>query len=74
MLLRETDGGIRALHSSDWFYQFVGTTIVRGILKLPDYKPITESRPGGAMLIDLKAAAPRAQVAVFLDRMLRMAP
>ncbi|MCX5971432.1 MAG: PQQ-binding-like beta-propeller repeat protein, partial [Coprothermobacterota bacterium] len=74
LLLRETDGGIRALHSSDWFYQFVGVSILRGILTLPDYRPITEPRPGGALLIDLKGPAPRAQVAVFLDRMLRMAP
>ncbi len=74
LLLRETDGGIRPLNPTDWFYPYVGTSIVRGILRIPDYKPITEPRPGGALLIDLKGSTPRAQVAVFLDRMLRMAP
>jgi len=73
LLLRETDGVIRPLNPSDWFYQFVGTSIVRGILRIPDYKPNTESRLDGTFLMDLKGETPRSQVAVFLDRMLRMA-
>ncbi|MCR4427859.1 MAG: S-layer homology domain-containing protein, partial [Caldiserica bacterium] len=70
ILIRVSPDAFRFISTEDWFYKYVGASIVHGILIFPDYEQIASPIGSGDYFIQFNDPATRAQTSVFLSRML----
>ncbi|MCR4428814.1 MAG: S-layer homology domain-containing protein [Caldiserica bacterium] len=71
IMLSGADASTRQIGSEDWFYQYVGASMINGLILFPDYPQITTPGSGGGeYIVSLNSPASRAQTAVFLFRAL----
>ena len=70
ILIRVSPDLFRFLGPDDWFYKYVGASIIHGLLIFPDYPQISSPIGNGDYNIQFNDPATRAQTSVFLSRML----